>query len=422
VKTWKDQEYYNNLINWKVRFMCNANSTVAVVKSPDVRFSIAEVIKLLGGIEKFVKPNDFVFIKPNIVAFPPPGRPPTDLITDPQLVASLVEHCFRAGARKVAVGDGPGLGFPSRLVYEQVGYEKPIRDAGGEMAYFDEEPLVNVEVPGGHVLHEIRVPKIVNEADVLLNVPKMKTNSMGGGVTLGIKNLFGIPPFDDRPPWHRWPELHYMLVDLVRLFRPALTVIDGLVAMEGRGPIAGPSIRMDLVIAGSDVVSVDSVGASIMGFEPFEIPSIQVAQKQEIGVAELDRIQILGTPINEVQKRFFRSIGPIVHPAPNVKVYPGGACYGCAVWIATVPNPLAINPNLKYVLITGQTPRVPDELEADEVWVLGNCAASYVKKLRKLECEIHFVPGCPPHAWVAENILKPIRTGSKQEMEKLYKR
>jgi len=394
-------------------------ATVAIVKGADPRASAKQVVELLGGMKKFVKPNDFVLIKPNIVSPAPPGRPPEDVVTDPQLVAALVEQCLEAGARKVMVGDNPGLGFSSRVIYEETSYEEPIREAGGEMSYFTEEPLVKLKVPGGHLTREARVPKIFTEADVFLNIPKMKTNSMSGGVTLGMKNLVGVPPFEDRPEWHRWPEIHYHLVDLLKLCKPALTIIDGIIAMEGRGPMAGPAIRMDVVIGGPDTVAVDAVGAEIMGFEPMEIPSIQVAEREDMGVADLNRIDVVGTPISEVQKRFMRPIGPVIHPSPNVKVYPGGACYGCQVWISMVPNPFEVKPDKKYVLITGQRPRVPDQLEADEIWVLGKCADPYAKKWEKRGHEVHSVPYCPPHAWITDNILRPTIAG-RDKMEMLY--
>jgi len=138
-----------------------------------------------------------------------------------------------------------------------------------------QEPHVEVEVPGGTVLKKLRVPKVVLDADLFVNAPKLKTTRVGL-LTLGFKNMFGVLPHEYRHPYHRLPEHYYVLVDLMKLVRGrVLTVVDGLMAMEGYGPRFGDPVQMDLVIAGRDPVATEAVPAleKALGSEDFRIRS-----------------------------------------------------------------------------------------------------------------------------------------------------
>ena len=155
-------------------------STVAIAKGNDPRSLAATVMDLLGGMGKFVKPNDIVFIKPNICGLPPFGRPPEHVITDPQLVAALVEQCIAAGAKKVFVGDAPALGFSSKDIYEQVGYSGPIHDAGGQMSNVTEEGFVKVNSRA-----ETNIPGIFAAGDITGGILQVST-AVGEGTIAAV--------------------------------------------------------------------------------------------------------------------------------------------------------------------------------------------------------------------------------------------
>jgi hypothetical protein len=178
--------------------------------------------------------------------------------------------------------------------------------------------------------------------------------------------------------------------------------------MEGQGPHAGTAKRMDLIIAGTDPVAVDAVGAAVMGFHPLEPPITQVAARYGLGVADLEKIKVVGEPIEKVKSPFERSFINIVSKYPNVEVYAGGVCPGCAPRIPAVPP--VVDPNKKYAIIIGRRPIITGDLDVDEVWAIGKCGIDAAMTLNK-----HFpksknpvlqkIPGCPPLIWWATHTM-----------------
>lgn len=378
---------------------------VAIVRGRDHARSVADAVGLVGGMQKFVEKGATVLIKPNL-GFPPPrGREPHELTTDPRVVRALITLAREAGAKAVLVGDGPIPGISSRFMFEVTGMDRAVAEAGGEVRHFDEEPYAARDVPGGTLLQKANLPSAVLEADVVINAAKMKTHPLNK-VTLGFKNLMGLPPKGERPAWHRMPEFAYYIVDLAKCVRPALTLVDGIVAMEGRGPVVGSRVDLDLIICGEDMLSVETVASTVMGFDPAEIPSIAVAAKDAGVSAGLDGIPVVGERIEDVRRFFRRAVAGIVHPAPNVTLYPGGACFGCELWADRTPPPFDVQPDKTYAVLVGETPRVPRKGPiADEVWLLGNCAIRQAERAKRLAPRTVQVKGCPPHAWFFKNVV-----------------
>ena len=378
---------------------------VAVVKGEDATRMVAEAVGLVGGMEKFVRNGSTVLIKPNLGFPPPEGRKACELTTEPAVVQALVGLAREAGAKRVLVGDGPIPGISSRFMFKITGMAEAVAEAGGEVRHFDEEPYGSRAVPGGTVLKEANLPRAVHEADVIINAAKMKTHPLNK-VTLGFKNLVGLPPKEERSAWHRMPAFAYYLADLAKCVKPALTVIDGIVAMEGRGPVVGERVDMGVVVCGAEMLSVETVASVLMGFDPAEIPSIAVAAKESPASANLETIEVAGVPTERARRFFRRAVAGIVHPAENVAVYPGGACFGCELWIDRTPPPFDVRPDRKYAVLVGETPKLPpDGPIADEVWLLGNCAIRLKNRAQRLAPKTVLIKGCPPHAWFFENVI-----------------
>jgi uncharacterized protein (DUF362 family) len=161
---------------------------------------------------------------------------------------------------------------------------------------------VKIPIPNGETLGSITVPRIVMESAVI-SAAKMKTH-MATKVTLGMKNMFGLLPDKFKGKFHM-NGISKVVVDINTVIKPALTVIDGFVAMEGKGPTDGTPVKMDLIIAGKDVVATDATAARVMGFDPHEISHIRTAAQK--GLGNIDNIEIVGSKLEDVKRVFKRS-------------------------------------------------------------------------------------------------------------------
>jgi len=161
---------------------------------------------------------------------------------------------------------------------------------------------VKIAIPNGETLKNITVPRIVTES-AIISAAKMKTH-MSTKVTLGMKNMFGLLPDKFKGKYHAIG-ISKVIVDINTVLKPNLTVIDGFVAMEGRGPTDGSPVKMDIIIAGKDPVAADATTARIMEIDPHEISHIRTAHQK--GLGNIDNIEILGTKLEDVQRRFKRN-------------------------------------------------------------------------------------------------------------------
>ncbi len=158
---------------------------------------------------------------------------------------------------------------------------------------------VKLAVPGGKALRSVTVPRIVTESAVI-SAPKLKTH-MATSVTLGMKNMFGLLPDKFKGKYHA-KGISNVIVDINAVLKPVLTVVDGFVGMEGNGPIYGDPVRMDLIVAGRDVVAVDATCCRVMGFDPHKVK--HVLRAHERGLGEIDDVEVVGEQVETVMRRF----------------------------------------------------------------------------------------------------------------------
>jgi uncharacterized protein (DUF362 family) len=161
---------------------------------------------------------------------------------------------------------------------------------------------VKIDIPNCETLGSITVPRIVKES-AIISAAKLKTH-MATKVTLGMKNMFGLLPDKFKGKYHA-KGISKVIVDVNNVLKPVLTVIDGFVGMEGRGPSGGTPVKMDLIIAGNDVVATDATAARIMGFDPVEIAHIRKAHEK--GLGNIGEMEILGSKLDDVRRVFKRN-------------------------------------------------------------------------------------------------------------------
>jgi len=377
-------------------------SVVAITRGGrwEAKKVIKEGLDLIGGINSVVKNGDMVLLKPNMGYPEAPGMPPWTCTTDAIVLAVLTELCLEAGAKRVVTGDMPAHHVASSYMLTSTGIQQAVEKVGGEVSRLDEEPFITREVPGGVLLKRQAVPKPILDADVIINVPKIKPTRIGKW-TLGFKNLFGLIPHEERMERHRVPEHFYILTDLYKLVQPALTVMDGFVIQEGLGPRLGDPIDFGVVIMGKDPVATEAVTVLAIGHEPYEQMVLPIAEKQGLGTSDLNKIEIRGESLESVRRYTKVSPGDLwLNLAPNVQEYFGGACWGCGFWIQYTPYPWEIDKNRKYALIVGNRPRLPDKFIEDEIIVMGTCACRSRSQILKACPEgitPRFIGGCPPY-------------------------
>jgi uncharacterized protein (DUF362 family) len=222
--------------------------------------------------------------------------------TDPIVVEAIIQKLKPLGM-EVYVVESDATMTNADKAYEATGMKEMCQQNNVEFLNLRyQKEKVKIPIPGCETLGSITVPKIVTESAVI-SAAKLKTH-MATKVTLGMKNMFGLLPDKFKAKYHA-RGISSVVVDINTVIKPALTVIDGFVAMEGRGPTDGTPVKMDLIIAGKDVVATDATGARIMGFDPKEISHIRRAGEK--GLGNIDNIEILGSKLEDVKQVFKRS-------------------------------------------------------------------------------------------------------------------
>lgn len=269
-------------------------SVVAVVKGDNPDQMVAEAIELCGGLKDLIRDGRTVVIKPNLTGLRGsqvyPGQ-----TTDVRVGEALIKALKRAGNCRLSFAEGLNAGG----LWEATGFAELAKREGIGLTNIAVGNFVPVKIDG-LALKEYRFPEVIKGCDVFIDLPVMKTHRLTG-ISAGMKNLYGLLPFP-RDVHHG--EAERVLPDLVSIRRPDLVVVDALVAMEGQGPLDGTSVAMNLVIAGRDIVAVDSVCAAIMGFDPGQVEHLNHAHARGLGENDLKKIVVKGVPIEQVRRSF----------------------------------------------------------------------------------------------------------------------
>lgn len=382
-------------------------SRVAITQGKDYSQAERMVEEALGllGMSRICRPGDKVLIKPNLCLPTPPEVAET---THPAVVAALVRRAKREGAT-VWVGDSCAWHFPMELVFEATQVRRSAIEAGADQVLdFGHCEFVEAEVPNPRVIKRASIPRPVLEADVIINLPKMKNNFVTL-TTLSIKNMLGLLKPADRHPYHRTPmDMAWVCNDIFKIIhgRHRLTLIDGIWGVEG-ATHAGPVCEPGVFVASGDPIAAEAIGNMIMGYHPLESAQVQIGMKDGLGTGEPAEIDVVGASVEDVRRPFERCLMYYVSRYPNVTEYYGGTCQAC-LWPAVALPPM-VDPHKKYAVIAGARVFIADKLEGfDEVYLVGTCACSsshqfegYMDKVKAARKVIR-LPTCPGLTHVIE--------------------
>lgn len=244
--------------------------------------NVRKVIAALGGIDKFVKPGDRVFIKPNSIT---PQSPEFAVNTNPDVVSEVVRLCSKAGASQITAAM-----HDDRRATEENGIGKAFEANGGTWKVVNEVSMYRrVNLPLGLLLRETMVVNELLDCDVFINIPVAKHHG-GSRLTLGMKNYMGLNW--DRQIMHT-TDLHQTIADLVTVRKPDLTIIDATRMLLNNGPAGPGSVReARTIIASADLVAADAYAATMFKHKPADIPHIRYAAEMGLGEMNLNKMDI----------------------------------------------------------------------------------------------------------------------------------
>jgi uncharacterized protein (DUF362 family)/NAD-dependent dihydropyrimidine dehydrogenase PreA subunit len=258
--------------------------------------ALREVLEPLGGLAAFVPAAARVCLKPNFLL---PSAPERAICTHPEIIRAVARLARECGASEVVATDSPGMGTARRAA-------RRLALADGDLlAVQDADDGIDVSPPDAP-FHRVRLIRRLLESDVVLNLPKAKTH--GQMVMTGaVKNSFGAVVGMEKPQWHfragRSPEdFARLLLHVHALVKPRLSILDGVLGMEGNGPSGGDPRPLGLLMASTDAHALDAVLADIWGLEIRHVPTLAVAR--DLGLLpSREVIQVVGSSPEEFRPR-----------------------------------------------------------------------------------------------------------------------
>ena len=329
------------------------------------------------------------FIKPNLVIA---ANPKTAVVTHPIVVEAIVNVLRRRGLSSVSMGDGPGVGLDVEKVFRVTGYDRLARRLGVELINLNTAERRKTKWKYG----ELGVPAVALDADLYVNVPKLKTHGYTT-VTLAVKNHKGLLSEPDKKRDHQLG-LHDPLAQHASIRPPDLVVVDGITGVEGDGPLHGRVVRSRVFAMGTNMIEVDFVAARLMGFDPTRIEHLRLAH--ELGLGDADP-EVLGSapsrrfePANELFGRVVNIYSWRDPTACSMCIDSFTGAVHLAVrrpkyWFTLVPKLAYWGVFRKLHIIQGKEAKLP--AEAGRVVCLGRCT----RALAESEGLTHLA-GCPP--------------------------
>ena len=274
--------------------------TVGLIRCSDYsQPKIAEAIRrefnLLGGLEKFVSRGDSVLLKPNFIA---PRSRRCAAQTDPAIIIETARLLKDFGA-KPFLADSPAWGNVFACV-KKLKLDEPLKKLAVPVKQLNKPKKCRI----GTKHTAVGISSIALNADVIINLAKLKSHQQLTA-TFAVKNMFGCVSGKRKALWHFARGKHEadfceLLIDIFRFLKPALTIIDAVVAMDGPGPIRGRARPLGFLIGGTDPIACETICSELINLDPGDIPIIRTARQIGFGCSDRQEIKIVGDDFPEI--------------------------------------------------------------------------------------------------------------------------
>jgi uncharacterized protein (DUF362 family) len=270
------------------------NRTVTLTRCSDysqtkIAQAVAAQFELLGGLEKFVTRGDTVLLKPNFIA-PKPRRCATQ--TDPAVLLEVAKLLKDFGARPF-IGDSPAWSNVFACV-KALDMEDTLKKLSIPVMQLNNPKKCQI----GTKNTEVGISSVALDADVIINMPKFKTHQQLL-TTFAVKNMFGCVSGKRKALWHfakgkNADKFCKLLIEIYKFLNPALTIIDGIIAMDGPGPINGRARPLGWLLSGTDPLALEVICSKLVNINPENLPIIKTAKKMQLNCPDANSIKILG--------------------------------------------------------------------------------------------------------------------------------
>jgi uncharacterized protein (DUF362 family) len=265
-----------------------------------LRQAIELAVGHLGGFQSCGIQGRTVLLKPNLVRAIDPAR---GAVTHPAFVAEVARLCYAHGAARVQVGDSPAMGSAASVA-RAIGLDKELKAVDAEIIELKTPKVVDRGLDNGR-FESLTFSREALEAQVLVNLPKPMAHCQMV-MTCAVKNLYGCVPGRAKALRHLLVgNSRYlfarMLIDNARKINPALTIVDGVIAMDGQGPASGQPRAWGWILAGRDTVAIDRLIAEAFGYDSDAIPTLTAAFHMRYGTVRPDLIALHGATLEEMR-------------------------------------------------------------------------------------------------------------------------
>ena len=283
-------------------------TTVSLEKCSEYQFD--SVYAALKNLVKNVPPPDVsgktVLLKPNILS---PKKPEFAICTHPVVVGAAVKLFLELGAKKVLVGESPATANPTSAA-KATGMYSQIIDNGGDWVEFSDQ--VNVDCPNGKLVKSFEFASPFADADIVVSLSKLKTHQFMS-YTGAMKNLFGLVVGLKKAKTHyrfsNKQDFAAYLTDLNLAANPQYAIMDAIVGMEGPGgPGNGDPVQLGFLAASDNILALDWTCASIVGYNPMQIPNLKDALERKHWLNSPEEIKTVGASIKEITPKNFKIV------------------------------------------------------------------------------------------------------------------